>query len=190
MRSTESLEQSLQQPSQVVLHRAGFRDVAVGSELVHERREQGRERRGEGTDVDPGLLRETAELVGPERLPDLLNDDRDFLPFETSDGLIKIVRKSTVRCVTPLNQVTLPMTTTDPYEILGVAPSIADDELKSIYHRKVQECHPDKLIAMGMPADFVQLANEKLARINDAYDRIKEARAQVEAAKPKWVMGG
>ena len=42
------------------------------------------------------------------------------------------------------------MTTTDPYEILGVAPSIADDELKAIYHRKVQETHPDKLTAMGL----------------------------------------
>jgi len=43
---------------------------------------------------------------------------------------------------------------------------------------------------MGMPADFVQLANEKLSRINDAYDRINESRSQAEAAKPKWVMGG
>lgn len=125
-----------------------------------------------------------------QRLPDLLNDDRDFLPFETTEGLITIVRKSTIRRVTPLNQLTMPDINADPYEIFGVAPSAPDDELKTIYHRKVQECHPDKLIAMGMPADFVQLANEKLARINDAYDRIQEARAQVEAAKPKWVMGG
>lgn len=125
-----------------------------------------------------------------QRLPDLLNDDRDFLPFETTEGLITIVRKSTIRRVTPLNQLSMPDINADPYEIFGVAPSAPDDELKSIYHRKVQECHPDKLIAMGMPADFVQLANEKLARINDAYDRIQEARAQLEAAKPKWVMGG
>ena len=125
-----------------------------------------------------------------QRLPDLLNDDRDFLPFETSDGLIKIVRKSTVRCVTPLNQVTLPMTTTDPYEILGVAPSIADDELKSIYHRKVQETHPDKLTAMGLPSEFVQLANDKIARINDAYDRICKQRQARGDVAPKWYHGG
>jgi len=125
-----------------------------------------------------------------QRIPDLLNDDRDFLPFETTEGLITIIRKSTIRRVTPMNQITLPEITSDPYEIFGLAPSASDEELKSVWHRKVQECHPDKLIAMGMPADFVQLANEKLARINDAYDRIQEARAQVEAAKPKWVMGG
>ena len=125
-----------------------------------------------------------------QRIPDLLNDDRDFLPFETTEGLITIIRKSTIRRVTPMNQITLPDVGADPYEIFGVAASVPDDELKSIYHRKVQECHPDKLIAMGMPADFVQLANEKLARINDAHDRIQEGRAQIEAAKPKWVMGG
>jgi len=125
-----------------------------------------------------------------QRLPDLLNDNRDFLPFETTEGLITIVRKSTIRRVTPMNQITLPDINADPYEILGVAQSIPDEDLKVIYHRKVQECHPDKLIAMGMPADFVQLANEKLSRINDAYDRINESRSQAEAAKPKWVMGG
>jgi DnaJ-domain-containing protein 1 len=125
-----------------------------------------------------------------QRIPDLLNDDRDFLPFETTEGLITIIRKSTIRRVTPMNQITLPDVGADPYEIFGVAPSASDEEIKSVYHRKVQECHPDKLIAMGMPAEFVQLANEKLARINDAHDRIQEGRAQIEAAKPKWVMGG
>jgi len=125
-----------------------------------------------------------------QRLPDLLNDERAFLPFETSDGLIKILRKSTIRSVTPLHQVTLPMSTTDPYEILGVAPSISDDDLRNLYHRKVQETHPDKLVSMGLPLEFVQLANEKIARINDAYDRIKEQRGNQKPAQPKWYPGG
>ena len=63
-----------------------------------------------------------------QRLPDLLNDNRDFLPFETTEGLITIVRKSTIRRVTPMNQITLPDINADPYEILGVAPSIPDEE--------------------------------------------------------------
>ena len=125
-----------------------------------------------------------------QRLPDLLNDDRAFLPFETSEGLIKIIRKSTIRCVTPMNQITLPTATNDPYEILGVAPSIADEELKTIYHRKVQEMHPDRLTSMGLPAEFTQLANDKLARINDAYDRICEQRRSRPATAPKWYHGG
>lgn len=125
-----------------------------------------------------------------QRLPDLLNDDRNFLPFETSDGLITIIRKSTIRRVTPMNQVTMTTTSNDPYEILGVAPSIAEDELKAVYHRKVQEAHPDRLLSMGLPAEFMQLANDKMARINDAFERICEQRKVVQEKQQTWVRGG
>jgi DnaJ-domain-containing protein 1 len=129
-------------------------------------------------------------VSGQQRLPDLLNDAQVFLPFETNDGLIKIIRKSIIRSVTPLHQVTLPMTSNDPNEILGVAPSIADEELKNVYHRRVQETHPDKLVSMGLPAEFVQLANDKVARINDAYDRICKHRQARGDVSPKWYHGG
>jgi len=125
-----------------------------------------------------------------QRLPDLLNDAQAFLTFETMDGLIKIIRKSIIRLVAPLHQVAVPMSTTDPYEILGVAPSIGDEELKNAYRRRVQETHPDRLVSMGLPAEFVQLANDKVARINDAYDRICRQRQARGNAAPKWYHGG
>src|SRR5262249_11845194 len=125
-----------------------------------------------------------------QRLPDLLNNAQAFLTFETLDGLIKIIRKSTIRFVTPLHQAVVPMGATDPYEILGVAPSIGDEELKNVYHRRVQETHLDKLVSIGLPAEFVQLANEKVARINDAYDRICRQRQARGDATPKWYHGG
>ena len=34
----------------------------------------------------------------------------------------------------------------------------------------------DKLIAEGMPEELVELANEKLAVINDAYERVMASR--------------
>ncbi|HUL07481.1 MAG TPA: DnaJ domain-containing protein [Candidatus Acidoferrum sp.] len=125
-----------------------------------------------------------------QRLPDLLNDAQTFLPFEGNDGLIKIIRKSIIRSVTPLGQVTLPTNSNDPYELLGVAPSISDEELKNVYHRRVQETHPDKLVSLGLPAEFVQLANDKVARINDAYDRICKHRQTRGDVGPKWYHGG
>jgi len=42
----------------------------------------------------------------------------------------------------------------------------------------VRENHPDRLIAQGMPAEFVELANQKLATINAAHDRIRELRGK------------
>ena len=64
----------------------------------------------------------------------------------------------------------------DPYKILGVEQTISDDDLKTAYRVLVRENHPDKLIAEGLPEELVDLANEKLAVINDAYDRVSGER--------------
>jgi len=65
---------------------------------------------------------------------------------------------------------------TDPYVILGVSYVAGDDEIKQTYRRLVRENHPDSLMARGVPEEFVKLANDKLAAINAAYDRIEQER--------------
>lgn len=60
----------------------------------------------------------------------------------------------------------------DPHVILGLEPGASSDEVKAAWRRLARTHHPDKLIAEGMPPEFVAIANERLARINDAYDRI------------------
>jgi DnaJ like chaperone protein len=62
---------------------------------------------------------------------------------------------------------------TDPYVILGLSYVADDDELKQTYRRLVRENHPDSLMARGVPAEFIKLANDKLAAINSAYDKIQ-----------------
>ena len=37
-----------------------------------------------------------------ERLSDMMNDDRDFLPFETSDGQVVMIRKTVISKVVQL----------------------------------------------------------------------------------------
>lgn len=64
----------------------------------------------------------------------------------------------------------------DPYGVLGVRRDANDAEIKTAYRKLVVENHPDKLVAQGMPQEFVDLANERLATINAAYDRIKQER--------------
>ncbi len=64
----------------------------------------------------------------------------------------------------------------DPYSILGVERRASDSDIKRAYRRLVLENHPDKLIADGMPQEFVDIANEKLARINAAHDQIQKER--------------
>jgi DnaJ like chaperone protein len=65
---------------------------------------------------------------------------------------------------------------TDPYAVLGVRSSVADDEVKRIYRKLIRENHPDTLIAQGMPKAFVEVANRKMAAINAAYDQIERER--------------
>jgi len=64
----------------------------------------------------------------------------------------------------------------DPYVILGVAHDAGDDEVRATYRLLVRENHPDKLIARGVPEEFIRLATDKLAVINAAFDKIEKER--------------
>lgn len=61
----------------------------------------------------------------------------------------------------------------DPYRILDADRGMSNQEIKSHYRMLVRENHPDKLIARGVPEEFVQIANEKLAAINSAWSQIE-----------------
>ena len=65
---------------------------------------------------------------------------------------------------------------TDPYVIMGISYSADENELKQTYRRLVKENHPDSLMARGVPPEFIKLATDKLAAINNAYDKIRSER--------------
>ncbi len=60
----------------------------------------------------------------------------------------------------------------NPYDVLGMGPEASDAELKAHYRREVQETHPDRLIARGVPEEFVRIANDRLAALNQAWAKI------------------
>lgn len=64
----------------------------------------------------------------------------------------------------------------DPYAVLGVSHDASDTEIRRTYLMLVKENHPDRLVARGVPEEFVRLANDKLASINSAYERILQER--------------
>jgi DnaJ like chaperone protein len=64
----------------------------------------------------------------------------------------------------------------DPYTVLGVTRDMTNEAIKAAWRKLVRDNHPDRLMAQGLPEEFVNLANQKLATINAAYDRVAKER--------------
>ena len=70
----------------------------------------------------------------------------------------------------------VPAAESDPFRVLGVSRDADDAAIKAAHRKLVVENHPDRLVAQGMPPEFVEMANQKLATINAAYDEIRKLR--------------
>ena len=62
------------------------------------------------------------------------------------------------------------------YAVLGVSRSDSAEEIKKAYRRLVQEYHPDKIAAKGLPEEFNRFAHDKFREIQEAYEKVKEDR--------------
>ena len=137
-------------------------------------------------ELDTGTLMNGYLFLGQtQRLSDLMNDDRTYLPFEDMDGGITIFTKGMARRVKPVEkaQTAAAGDSADPYALLGVAKDANEVQLREAYHRKVQETHPDKLSNLGLSPELVKYAHERMSRINEAYNKIRMARRKAAAAQ-------
>jgi DnaJ like chaperone protein len=64
----------------------------------------------------------------------------------------------------------------NPYDVLGVKPTVTDDGLENHYRRLIADNRPDELMARGVPEEFVTIATERLDAINEAYNAIIKER--------------
>lgn len=64
----------------------------------------------------------------------------------------------------------------DAYTVLGVEDTASDAEIKKAYRRLMNQHHPDKLVAKGLPEEMMKLATEKTQEIKKAYEQIKASR--------------
>ena len=63
-----------------------------------------------------------------------------------------------------------------PYTVLGCRSDSSDSEVRSAYRRLVSEYHPDRIIARGLPDEFIELANDRFREIQEAYEQVKRTR--------------
>ncbi len=64
----------------------------------------------------------------------------------------------------------------DAYRTLGIESGASDQEVKRAYRRLMNQHHPDKLVAKGLPQEMMDLANQKTQEIKAAYELIRSSR--------------
>jgi DnaJ like chaperone protein len=64
----------------------------------------------------------------------------------------------------------------ESYRVLGVAASATDDDVKKAYRRLMNQHHPDKLVARGLPQSMIGIAEQKTHEVRAAYEKIKAQR--------------
>jgi len=62
------------------------------------------------------------------------------------------------------------------YEVLGVSRNASDAEVTKAYRRLMNQNHPDKLVAKGLPESMMKVAEEKTRQIRAAYELLRDAR--------------
>ncbi|MCB1425331.1 MAG: DnaJ family molecular chaperone [Zhengella sp.] len=62
----------------------------------------------------------------------------------------------------------------DPYTVLGLRRGATFAEVRARYRDLVRENHPDRLVARGVPEEFIVIAHDRMAAINAAYAAIEK----------------
>ena len=137
-------------------------------------------------ELDDGKVQTLFVFVAPgTRVIDMLNDERAFIPFETTDSTIVIYKKSGIRRLTELFAAERGATR-DPYDIIDVSAKASDKEVHEAYRRAIASVHPDHIQSLGLPQEFIELATRRAMAINDAYDRIKQERGVTVVEQPPF----
>lgn len=65
----------------------------------------------------------------------------------------------------------------DPHDVLGIPPEATLAQARAAWREAVKESHPDVMIARGVPAEAVQLAERRLVAINAAWAELQARKA-------------
>ena len=60
----------------------------------------------------------------------------------------------------------------DPYDVLGVDPSMPHEDIRKAWRHLVRDTHPDRMMARGLPEEAIRIAERRLVAINRAWEAI------------------
>lgn len=70
----------------------------------------------------------------------------------------------------------------NPYLVLNVDVDATDAQVRRAWRDLLYESHPDRLLARGVPAEAIALANHRTRIVNEAYAEITSHRAELSMA--------
>ena len=70
----------------------------------------------------------------------------------------------------------LGMAPDDPYAVLNIEPDASDEAVRAAWRRALSDAHPDRVIARGLPPEYVEVAEAKSAALNAAFDAVMRER--------------
>jgi len=131
-----------------------------------------------------------------QRLIDLLNDDRCFIPAEKADGetiiiaktqIVSIIEKDTMNGQNARDHDTesnkaangTDRKTFDPYAALRIMPDASLDEVRAAYKTRIKAVHPDSLSGLDLDEDLARAALQATQRVNFAYKKILAERKDI-----------
>jgi DnaJ like chaperone protein len=65
----------------------------------------------------------------------------------------------------------------DPHEVLGLPPNASLAEARAAWKQAVRDSHPDAMMARGVPAEALKLAERRLIAINAAWKELSARQA-------------
>jgi len=81
------------------------------------------------------------------------------------------------RCFRSIRARHVPGAERDPWEVLGLDRGASRAEARAAWREAVRDSHPDRLVARGLPAEAVKLAEARLVAVNRAWEEISGKRA-------------
>ncbi|MCP1337319.1 J domain-containing protein [Futiania mangrovi] len=127
-----------------------------------------------------GTLEAYLFLGQNERLIELMNDYREFLPFETLLGKFLLIPKREITEITPVDSTGAPVgLKTNPYKVLNVTRNASPEEVHDAYRTLMKALHPDRVRAAGLGDELIQYATERTQIVAAAYQEIVEQRERL-----------
>jgi hypothetical protein len=132
-----------------------------------------------------------------QRLSDLVNDDRAFIPVRRENGETVIIAKSNINSISERiavkedgdeeqdSSTAKSARSFDPYAVLRIAPHADLDDIRAAYKKRMKAVHPDAIAALELDEDLSRAALLVAQKVNYAYQKIlreRQAGAKTDTA--------